>query len=232
MRIRRFLLAGVLVGCAAVAVVPQSAYAATDHNKEVFECVEKAINDNIKGRNRDYEGFKNALDDCNKAKSLVTPAKPEILWGGIAFLIVLGVLMKFAFPALKKGLKQREDTIRDELEGAARAREDAEAEAAQYRKQIGDARSEANTILEDARADAERVRREVIERAEAEAAETRQRAQEDIRLAQERAMSDLRAQVTDLSIELAEKVVEHNLDRPTQVALIDRYIDSVGRGSQ
>lgn len=233
MRIRRFLLAGVLVGCAAVAVVPQSAFAATNHNQEVFECVQKAIDNNIKGhKNPDYTGFKNDLDDCNKAKSLVTPAKPEILWGGIAFLIVLGVLMKFAFPALKNGLKQREETIRDELEGAARAREDAEAEAAQYRAQIGDARSEANTILEDARADAERIRREMLERAEAEAAETRQRAQEDIRLAQERAMSDLRTQVTDLSIELAEKVVEHNLDRQTQVALIDRYIDSVGGGSQ
>jgi F-type H+-transporting ATPase subunit b len=208
--------------------VPQSAYAASDHNKEVFECVEKAIDNNIKGRNPDYEGFKNALDDCNKAKSLVTPAKPEIVWGGLAFLIVLGVLMKFAFPALKKGLKQREDTIRDELEGAARAREEAEAEAAQYRAQIGDARSEANTILEDARADGERIRREMVERAEAEAADTRQRAQDDIRLAQERAMSDLRSQVTDLSIELAEKVVEQNLDRQTQVALIDRYIDSIG----
>jgi len=228
MRIRRFLLAGVLVGCAAVAVVPHSAFAATDHNKEVFECVEKAINNDIKGKNPDYEGFKNALDDCNKAKSLVTPAKPEIIWGGLAFLIVLGALMKFAFPALKKGLKQREETIRDDLEVASRAREEAEVEAAQYRAQIGDARGEANTILEDARADAERIRREMLERAENEAAEVRQRAQEDIRLAQERAMSDLRTQVTDLSIDLAERVVEHSLDRPTQVALIDRYIDSVG----
>jgi F-type H+-transporting ATPase subunit b len=232
MRIRRFLLAGALVGCVAVMAVPQGAYAAEDHNKEVFECVEKAIEDNVEGRNPDYEGFKNALDDCNKAKSLVTPALPEIIWGGLAFIIVLAVLMKFAFPALKKGLKQREETIREELEGAARAREEAEAEAAQYRAQIGDARSEGNTILEDARADAERIRREMLERAEAEAADVRQRAQEDIRLAQERAMSDLRAQVTDLSIELAEKVVEQNLDRETQVALIDRYIDSVGGGSR
>jgi len=45
-------------------------------------------------------------------------------------------------------------------------------------------------------------------------------------------MSDLRTQVTDLSIELAEKVVEQNLDRQTQVALIDRYIDSIGDDSR
>ena len=86
---------------------PTSAYAAeTNHNKEVFECVESAIKDNTSKGQVDYTAFKNALDDCNKAKSLVTPATPEILWGGIAFLIVLAVLMKFAFPALKKGLKE------------------------------------------------------------------------------------------------------------------------------
>ncbi len=65
----------------------------------------------------------------------MTPALPEIVWGGLAFLIVLAVLMKFAFPALKKGLKARQDQIRDDLEGASRAREEAEAEAAEYRAQ-------------------------------------------------------------------------------------------------
>ena len=202
MRIRTVLVAG-LLAVGVVMAMPTGAFAATDHNKEVFECVEKAIDDNTSGKTVDYAAFKNALDDCNKAKSLVTPATPEILWGGIAFLIVLAVLMKFAFPALKKGLKDRENQIRDDLESASRAREEAEAESAQYRAAIGDARSEANVIVEDARADAERIRREVVSRAEAEAADIRERAQEDIRLAQERAMSDLRAQVADLSIGLA-----------------------------
>lgn len=227
MRIRRFLVAG-LLAAGVVAAMPSVASAATDHNQEVFDCVESAIKDNTTGKTVDYAAFKNSLDDCNKAKSLVSPALPEVFWGGIAFLIVLAVLMKFAFPALKKGLKDREDKIRDDLESASRAREEAEAEAAQYRAQIGDARSEGNVIVEEARADAERIRREVVARAETEAADIRERAQEDIRLAQERAVSDLRAQVADMSIGLAEKVVEHNLDRDTQIALIESYINSVG----
>ena len=41
-------------------------------------------------------------------------------------------------------------------------------------------------------------------------------------------MAELRAEVAELSIELAEKVVEHNLDRDTQIALIESYIDQVG----
>jgi len=232
MRIRRYLLAGLLV-VGSVVAVPGVAHAASDHGEELVECVEASLSDNARAiEDHDYEGFENALEDCKKAKSLVTPALPEIIWGGLAFLIVLGVLMKFAFPALKKGLKAREDKIREDLESASKAREDAEAESAQYRAQIGDARSEANVIIEDARADAERIRREVVARAETEASDIRERAQEDIRLAQDRAMSDLRAQVTDLSIGLAERVVERNLDRDTQVALIESYINSVGNESR
>lgn len=232
MPIRRFLLAGVLV-TVALALFPGVAGATPDPGKELFECVERAIEDNAEQiENDNYDDFENEVEDCRAAKSLLTPAVPELIWGGIAFAIVLFALMKFAFPALKKGLKAREDKIREDLEGASRAREEAEAEASQYRSQIGDARAEANTIIEDARSDAERVRRETVARAEAEAADIRERAQEDIRLAQERAVSDLRTQVADLSIELAEKVVERNLDRETQVALIDSYIDSVGGSSR
>jgi F0F1-type ATP synthase membrane subunit b/b' len=43
-------------------------------------------------------------------------------------------------------------------------------------------------------------------------------------------MSDLQHQVTDLSIELAEKIVERNLDPDTQRALVESYISSVGTG--
>ncbi len=55
----------------------------------------------------------------------------------------------------------------------------------------------------------------------------RARARDDIRLATERAMGDLQTRVADLSIELAEKVVERNLDRDTQLALIESYINQV-----
>lgn len=232
MRIRRFLVAGLLVvGAVLAAPGVASADPAKEAGEHLVHCVEEALQDHeAEIAKSDYEGFENALEDCKKAPSLFTPAVPELIWGTIAFLIVFFVLMKFAFPMLRKGLKAREDKIRQDLEAASRAREEAELEAAQYRAQLGDARSEANAIIEEARADADRIRREMIERAEADAAEIRARAQEDIRLAQERAMSDLRNQVADLSIELAEKVVERNLDRETQLALIESYINSMGTG--
>ena len=222
MRIRR-LLAAALVGGAMFFALAQPAGAdpSTEANKELRECAEKALN----GSNTD---LKNSLDDCHKAKSIVVPAAPELLWGSIAFLIVLGVLVKFAFPALKKTMRERQDKIRQDLEGAEAARVEAEREREDYRARIQESRQEAVGILEAARGDAERVRADIIARAETEANEIKARANDDIRLATERAQADLQASVKDLSIELAEKVVEHNLDADTQRALIDSYIAQVG----
>lgn len=231
MRIRT-LLAAALVVVATCVALPSAAFAQDPGKKageHLVECVEAALRDN-EGEiaKKDYQGFENALEDCKKAPSLITPAVSEMIWGGLAFAIVLGLLVKFAFPALKKGVKAREEKIRSDLEGAEHARQEAEEERARYQAQLGDARGEANRIVEEARAAAEQVRQDVTSRAEQEAADIRARASDDIRAARERAMSDLRAQVADISIELAEKIVERNLDRSTQEQLIESYISSVG----
>lgn len=230
----RKLVAGGLLAVAAVVAVPTAASAddpGKKQGKELVECTESALHDNEAAiAKKDYSGFKSALEDCKKSPSLITPAVSELIWGTLAFVIVLAILMKFAFPALKKTVKAREEKIRDDLEGAERARQEAETEKAQYQAQLGDARGEANRIVEEARQAAEQVRVDLIARAEADAAEIRTRANDDIRLARERAMSDLQHQVTDLSIELAEKIVERNLDPDTQRALVESYISSVGTG--
>jgi F-type H+-transporting ATPase subunit b len=229
MRIRRFL-AAVLLGATAVVVVPNAAFASGETGKELAECVESALDDNAAAIERgNYSEFEADLTDCKKSQSLFTPALPELIWGGLAFLIVLFALMKFAFPALKKGLKAREEKIRSDLEGAEQARLDAESEKVQYQGQLADARGEANRIVEEARQAAESVRAEVLAKAEADAAEIRTRANEDIVLARERAMSDLQHQVGEISIGLAEKIVEKNLDPATQTALVESYINSVGK---
>ena len=171
------------------------------------------------------------IDDCQEAPSLILPASNEIIWGGLAFVVLLLVMWKYALPPVRNMMKQREDRIRDDLERAEQARTEAEGELANYRRQVADARNEAARILEEARQSADEVKRQIQSQAEADAAETRARAQEDIRLASERAQADLQGRVADLSIELAEKIVERNLDRDTQLALVESYIGQVGNGN-
>jgi F-type H+-transporting ATPase subunit b len=163
-----------------------------------------------------------------KAKNPILPEADEILWAGIAFVIVFSLLAWKAWPAIRAGLKARQDKISEDLEKAEAARMEAETSLEDYKRQLADARNDASQIIEEARLQAEGVRQERIAAVETEIAELRARAAEDIRLATERAMGDLQSKVAELSIELAEKVVERNLDRQTQTALIESYINQVG----
>ena len=163
-----------------------------------------------------------------KAKNPILPETKEIIWASIAFFIVFGLLAWKAWPAIKKSLQDREDKIRGDLEHAESVRQQAEAELADYQRQLADSRNEGGRIIEEARQAADQVRQDLIARAESDAAEIRARAQEDAKSATERAMADVQSRVSDLSIELAERIVRHNLDKATQIQLIENYINEVG----
>ena len=214
MRVRR-LIAATCITLATVGISAGAAHAATFDSKFSKECAEKL-----------EAGA--TVDDCQEAPSPLKPGNSELVWGSISFAILLGLFIKWGYPAVVKSMKAREDRIKGDLEQAEGAKSEAETVLTEYRAQLADARAEAGRIIDEARQAADQVRRDLIARAETDATDLRARAQEDIRLAGERAMADLRGRVSDLAIELAEKVVERNLDRDTQIALIDNYINSVG----
>lgn len=242
MRIRRLLLCGVMA-VGVTLTVPGVAHA-SEKPGELFECLAKAavntagIEGDVRevtleeleqavkdGKAKDFDG---AAKDCYEAPNPVLPATSEILWGAAAFAIVMFGLIKFGFPMLRQGLADRSDRIRADLEAAEQARAAADKEAADYRSQLGDARGEAGQIIDEARQAADQVRKDLIARAEADATAIRTKAAEDAAAASERAMADVQAQVSELSIELAERIVRQNLDRAAQMQLIENYINEVG----
>ena len=158
----------------------------------------------------------------------ILPATNEIIWGGISFVILLVLMYKVGYPAIKKGMEARADKIRDSLAEADKAKSEAQSVLDEYRRQLADAKNEAGRIVEEARQAADKMRQDLRKQAEAEVAEIKSRAQEDITAQATRTMADLRARVALLSIELAEKVVEKNLDKDTNRALVESFIDSVG----
>ena len=220
MRIRHCLA---VIGVAALSTVavaaPAFAAADGDSEPELTEVQEHCI--------EVLEGGGEPAD-CHEAPSPILPATNELIWGSVSFLILFGFMWKFGLPAVRNMMAAREDRIRGDLERAEGAKGEAETLLEEYRAQLADARSEAGRIIEEARQAADEVRRDLVARAETDAAALRTRAQEDVRLAGERAMADLRTQVAGLSIELAEKIVERNLDRDTQMALVESYINQVG----
>lgn len=159
---------------------------------------------------------------------LILPAVDELIWGAVAFAIVLFILTRFAFPKLREAVEAREKKIQEDLEAAESAKADAQREREEYKKQLAEARSEANRVIEDARGQAEQVRKDVLAKAEKEAEGVVARAQEQIEAERNRTIQELQTTIRDLSIELAEKVVGRQLDGGLHKELVDAYIKEVG----
>lgn len=171
-----------------------------------------------------------AVSTCEEAPNPILPATNEVIWSIISFGVLFGLLAKFAFPAIRRGLEGREQAIRDDLEGAERTRQEAEQTLDEYKKQLAEARNEAARIIEEARQAADSMRREAQESADAEAATARDRAQVEIEQNVARARADLQREMGDFAVRLAERIVDQNLDRQAQQSLIDQYIAEVGSG--
>lgn len=165
-----------------------------------------------------------AADTSQQAPNPIAPSVTEIFWGSLSFLILVVLMWKFAFPAVQKGMQARTDKIRSDLGEAEKVRTDAQMILEEYQKQLADARSEANRIIEEARQAADQLRQDMVRRADEEVAEMRRRNIDDLKAAQDRIMGQLQLQVRDLAIELAEKVVGANLDRTRNLALVDQLI--------
>ncbi|HJR46178.1 MAG TPA: F0F1 ATP synthase subunit B [Actinomycetota bacterium] len=163
---------------------------------------------------------------------LILPAVDELVWGAVAFALVLFVLNKFAFPKLREAVEAREKQIQSDLESAEQAKNEAEQEKKQYQQQIADARGEANRIVEEARQQAEQVRKDIIAKAEKDAEQITSRAQESIEAERSRTVQELQSTIADMSIQLAEKVVGRSIDAAAQREMVDAYIkDVAGMGS-
>ena len=167
------------------------------------------------------------IEDCQKAPSPIFPATNEIIWGSISFVVLLVLLSKFAWPALKNGLEARSERIRADLDAADSAKAEADHILDDYKAQLADARNESARIIEEARQAADALRRDQEQRLQTELAQLRERAAADIEAAKRQAIGDLRDEVGQLAIGAAEVIVQHNLDRDTQVALVESYIEQV-----
>jgi ATP synthase F0 subunit b len=152
----------------------------------------------------------------------------EVIWGTIAFVLVMGLLVWKAGPALKKAMNGRTERIQSELDVAAGHRTDAERERDRIRAALADSDTEAARIVEEARVTAERLATQIAARTESDIAALRERSIVDLDATRRQAIADLTAEVSRLSLGAAERVVSHHLDDTSQQELIEQYIARVG----
>lgn len=158
----------------------------------------------------------------------ILPPIKEVAFGGLASLIVFGMLWKFAWPSIKKGMQDRTARIQSDLDESAAAKAQAEKEAADIRTALGDIDAERSRLQAEADAQAEALLADGRARLDAEIAELESRADADIAAAADRGSDELQADIARFAGAAIDGVVVGSVDDATQQDLIEGFIARVG----
>jgi F-type H+-transporting ATPase subunit b len=152
----------------------------------------------------------------------VTPGL--MIWTVLCFLITLWVLKRYAFGPIQKTIDERRERIRQAIDEADKAREEARGLLEEHRNLIGSAKSDAEEILAEARKVAEANERRMREETEADRQRRLEETRRQIEAETRRALEQIRAEVADLSLLAATKVTRKSLDDDDHRRLIEEAV--------
>jgi len=160
----------------------------------------------------------------------ILPPVGEIILQTIASAVIFYLLFKFAGPAIKAYYAARTERIQNELDTAANARTEAEAEAQRIRTSLGDIEAERARFQVEAEQQAEAMLSEGRVRIAAEAAELLERADAEIAGLAGRSGDELRGEIARHATRAVEVAVIESLDEAAHQQLIEDFISRVGAG--
>ena len=147
---------------------------------------------------------------------LLTPDPGLILWTLLAFLIVFFILGKYAWPAIIKGLAEREQGIADAITSAEKIKAEMATLKSENENLLAQAREERAGMIKDAKATADKMVADAKEKAKLEYDRILADAQLAINQQKMAALTEVKNQVGTLVVEVAEKILRKELSDKQQ----------------
>lgn len=171
-----------------------------------------------------------AADDAHGAASPI-PKFNEGLFTALAaivvFLICAGVLGTVVWPKISKGLSDRENKIKEEIEAAEMARQQAKDALEEYQQSLQQARAEAQKMIDQARAQQTALAAELKAKSDIELAANRERALRDIESARKAAVADIYGEATNLATVMAGKILKRQMNQGDMNGLIEESVQQL-----
>ena len=169
-----------------------------------------------------------AAEGGEAAHNPIIPAWQEIVVGGIAFIVLCFVLMKFVFPRMEQTFQARVDAIEGGIKRAEAAQAEANQLLEQYRAQLAEARTDAAKIRDDARADAEGIRQDILAKAREESDRIIAAGKEQLAAERATIVRELRTEVGTIAVDLASRIVGESLaDEARRKGTVDRFLSGL-----
>jgi F-type H+-transporting ATPase subunit b len=138
------------------------------------------------------------------------------------------ILKKFLFKPVNKMIDDRQKEIDGLFAEAANAKQDAETLRENYTRQLSSAKDTSAQILADATHEAQRRSDEILRQAQSDAGAMRDKARADIALERKKALNDVKSDISRIALDIAEKVVERELNERDQERLNEGFLQDMG----
>lgn len=160
-------------------------------------------------------------------------AEHGVNWGDIVFtlvmfIILMAILKKVAWGPLMGIMQKREEQVANDLDEAAKNRQESQQLLEEQRSLLSKAQNEAQAIVENAKKQAEMQKEEIVSAAKNEAARLQESAKRDIDAEREKAIAAVREEVVSLSVLAASKVLAKEVSEEDNRALINETIAKAG----
>jgi F-type H+-transporting ATPase subunit b len=154
----------------------------------------------------------------------------QVIIAAANFAVFLVLLWVFALKPVSKMLADRKERIEQGLKDAEQARQDRENAETERVSTLTEARREANDILARAQRVAQETRDTDIAATKEELERMRQRAAAEIEAEKVRAIADVRAEVADLALQAAGRVVGETMSTERERRLVEEFLSGSAIG--
>jgi len=150
-----------------------------------------------------------------------------VFWTIVTFIMLLLILKKYAWKPILTALDQRENAIRESLEKAEKAKEEAQNVLAQNQANLAKAEEESKKIVELSRQYAEKLKDQILHDSRDQAKKMLDEASNEIERKKDAAIDELKTQVAEIAIKAAEKILKESLNEEMQKRIINKYIGEI-----
>jgi F-type H+-transporting ATPase subunit b len=146
----------------------------------------------------------------------------------VAFGVLYWLLNKYAFGPLFDVMEKRRQLVLEQMNTAENSRKAADQQMEEQKLALQQARKEAYEIIEQSKTTSSKQADEIVQTAKTEASRLKDDALKDIESEKNKAIAALRTEVGGISVKIASKIIEKQVDEKSQEQLVGQYLKEVG----
>ncbi len=150
-----------------------------------------------------------------------------MIWTVVTFIVLLLLLKKVAWKPIITALDKRENDIKQALEQAEKAKDEAKKILDENQANLAKAGEESKKIIEQSRTYAESLKEQMIKESKAQAKKIVDDAALEIQRKKDAAFEELKVQVAEIAVSAAEKIIKESLDPQKTKRVVDKYLSEV-----